>query len=426
MNLLIPHSILLKLRWEKILQTTNNILLYTLIFLIPTQLGMHFFIPESYISGIRIDYLAPTLYMTDLVIIILALITLYSILQTKKRTILTKKIQILFYNKLVMGIFCLVCINIIFSIEPILSLYKYLKLFECIVLFFLIRSAQIPINNVLRIILFSALLQLVLVIQQIFHHGSVQGIWYFFGERSFDLGTPGIAKISLQGIEMLRGYGTFSHPNSLAGFYLLLYGFVLFYKPFQKHALLQKLFFATSSLLIFFSFSKIAIIGFLGFTIYKILHDKSNCVICRLSQIILPIVLASIFLSGGGDPDSMGKRFWLMMSSIQIIKENILGGVGFGNYLISQSKFSIPYSYFFLQPVHNIFLLAIAELGIPLVFFIFYFLFQILKQVWKSPAIRVVFIIILFTGMFDHYWLTLQQNILLIPVVFGLLQSEKM
>ncbi|MDP4011799.1 MAG: hypothetical protein Q8P72_06265, partial [Candidatus Roizmanbacteria bacterium] len=51
----------------------NGIFLF--IFFLPTQLGTFFFIPESYIDGIRIDYLAPAVYLTDILVIILIVIT---------------------------------------------------------------------------------------------------------------------------------------------------------------------------------------------------------------------------------------------------------------------------------------------------------------------------------------------------------------
>ena len=127
-----------------------------------------------------------------------------------------------------------------------------------------------------------------------------------------------------------------------------------------------------------------------------------------------------------GDPESFDKRMWLATSSFMIIREHLLIGVGLGNYLIAQGAFPIPYSYHFLQPVHNIFLLLVTELGIPLFSFICYLLWHLLtSEVSKSPVFRVMLFVIIFTGMFDHYWLTIQQNMLLVPVVFGLIQQER-
>src|SRR3989338_9410931 len=48
----------------------NALFFLTLLFL-PTQLGRHFWPSFSYILGIRTDYLSPTLYLTDILILLL-------------------------------------------------------------------------------------------------------------------------------------------------------------------------------------------------------------------------------------------------------------------------------------------------------------------------------------------------------------------
>ena len=53
------------------------ILLLLLLFLLPTQLGTFFFIPDSIIHGIPIDLLAPALYATDILVIILVILNLF-------------------------------------------------------------------------------------------------------------------------------------------------------------------------------------------------------------------------------------------------------------------------------------------------------------------------------------------------------------
>ena len=50
----------------------NKVLLLAFVFLLPTQLGKHFFLPFSFVSGVRIDYLAPTIYLIDIVFLLLA------------------------------------------------------------------------------------------------------------------------------------------------------------------------------------------------------------------------------------------------------------------------------------------------------------------------------------------------------------------
>jgi hypothetical protein len=105
------------------------------------------------------------------------------------------------------------------------------------------------------------------------------------GERYFTISTPGIAKVAMQGKEILRAYGTFSHPNSLAGFYLLQYVFILYEKRFNKFTFLKYLVLGLSSMLVFISFSKIVIILYLGVTGFYLFKNLS-CKLCLIGRLI--------------------------------------------------------------------------------------------------------------------------------------------
>ena len=48
-----------------------QILYLIFVFLLPTQLGKHFFPPYSYLNGVRVDYLSPTIYLTDILVFLL-------------------------------------------------------------------------------------------------------------------------------------------------------------------------------------------------------------------------------------------------------------------------------------------------------------------------------------------------------------------
>jgi O-antigen ligase len=113
-----------------------------------------------------------------------------------------------------------------------------------------------------------------------------------------------------------------------------------------------------------------------------------------------------------------------MKNSIEIIAQNPIFGVGIGNYLLAQSAFPMKYSYHFLQPVHNIILLLLSEVGFIFFGYICFVLFKWFRKNSRKEHLYL-FGVVLLTGMFDHYWLTLQQNFLLIPVIFGLLHNQK-
>jgi O-antigen ligase len=227
----------------------------------------------------------------------------------------------------------------------------------------------------------------------------------------------------MNGIEVLRAYGTFSHPNSLAGFYLLVYVFVLTYKHFEKMPILKYGTMFVSALLIFVSFSKIPIILFLFINFWYVVRNPQaiKCLFCRISRIVVIAVVSIIFLATKGDKYTLIKRGELLRNSLDIIAKHPLFGVGIGNYLLAQIDFPIKYAYFFLQPVHNIFLLFLSESGIILTVFVAYSLYGYFKPLFKNQTFQYMAFIVVTTGMFDHYWLTLQQNFLLLPLLFALL-----
>ena len=394
----------------------NKILFFLFLLLIPTQFGKHFFLAFSYLSGVRVDYLAPTIYLTDIIIFLLA--------------IANSKIVFKFFKnkKILISLFFLL-INILFSRLPIISFYWFLKTIELLIIFFLAKKILTTLKEkyILIALFISSLFQLFISLTQLINKHSVQGIFYYLGERLLALSTPGVAKASIQGAEFLRPYGTFSHPNSLAGFFLLLYFFVLTYKKFNRYLAIKYLLLFISSILVFISFSKTAIACYLILNTYHLLlNTKLNCKICKIARIIVVFIVSLIFLSATTDPLTVNKRIELMKNSIEIIFKNPLLGVGMGSYLIAQAKFSSKFYLFFNQPVHNIFLLFIAETGLIIGGFILYQLINRLIRAHLKKEQWILIFVIIFTGFFDHYWLTLQQNFLLMGLIMGVILSPSL
>ena len=134
------------------------------------------------------------------------------------------------------------------------------------------------------------------------------------------------------------------------------------------------------------------------------------------------VVVSLIFLQATTDPLTISKRIELMKNSITIILHYPIYGVGLGSYLVEQAKFSSKYYLFFNQPVHNIFLLYFSEVGIVIGGLIIFLSLAKINQLIKiSPY---VFSALILTGLFDHYWLTLQQNFLLMGLAMGAILSR--
>lgn len=390
----------------------NLLLGFCLILFLPTQFGKHWFFDFSYVNGVKIDYLAPTLYLTDVISMMLFALN-YKYFS-----------QLFVKNKKNVWIICgFLFVNIALSKYQWLGIYKSLKIVELVFLYLYFKRVK-DWQFILKGFFFIACVELVLGIFQFVNRGSIQHIFYYLGERNFFLSTPGIAKIYIFSQEFMRTYATFSHPNSMGGFYLLTYFFFLTNNIFENKKMRIQLL-VISSILLFLSFSKTVIIlyGLLNlFWIIKKTKKKRIFWILRL----IPIIIFGGFLVGlKSDPLSLEKRLAVYVNSFSIITNNLIFGVGLNHYLIFQANYPIKYSYFFLQPVHNIILLLASETGIV---FATYLSLLILKKnrenLLKNTAFLICFSVVFMTGMVDHYWLTLQQNWLLLGVVFGLLNNK--
>lgn len=393
-------------------KSLNYFLSFAFVLFLPTQLGKHFFFNFSYVNGVKIDYLSPTLYLTDIIFIILFVLNYkyFSSLFIKK-------------NRNVWIVCGFLIINIIFAKYQFLSLYQALKIIELVFIFVFftkLRDWQFVIKSFFLI----SCVELILAIFQFINKSSIQNIFYFLGERSFFLSTPGIAKIYFFGHEFLRTYATFSHPNSMGGFYLLTYFFFLTSNIFEDKKLRINLL-VISSILLFLSFSKTVITTYVLLNLFYIIKNTNKT---RLFWIVrmIPIVIVGGFLMGmKTDPLSLEKRLAVYQNSISIITNNLLLGVGLNHYLIYQANYPIKYSYFFLQPVHNIVLLLASETGIVFTIYLIYLLFKKNKErFFNNVCFLICFLVVLFTGTIDHYWMTLQQNWLLLGVIFGILNNK--
>lgn len=366
------------------------ILFNLLFFLLPTQFGLHLNFLSSTVFGFKIDYLIPVIYITDVLIFLIVIFNL-------------KKIKVkLFPTLLFIGF---VIINILFSSYKIASTYKWIKLIEMIffgVVIFKIKSFNIY-KNFVKPLSFSILIICILGIAQWLIGKSIGGPFYLLGERSFRLGDPGISSFSLAGIEMLRPYSVFSHPNSFAGFLLVFSIFLLkFKKTFNK-----KYFYFLSTLILsnlFLTFS---------FNIFL-------TIIILIFIYFAPILKFSVFLIDF-TTRSFTHRIELLESSVEIIKKNFLIGVGLNNFIPSLTNVTNKFlNSWELQPVHNIFLLIFSEAGIVGFLTFIFIIYKSIFSLNKHKYILFSLYAILISGLFDHYWLTLQQNMLLFTFVLAL------
>lgn len=381
---------------------------------------------QPFVEGIYVNYLVPTLSILDLGIFLI----LGSILVTKGFSFykdLFKNIKnglvLLFVFLLLQNVFLLNFNSLLFSLRLFSLIILFLSLLEIMKKEKLGKTVKKKIvNSGIVILLSNVLIQGALGVVQ-FKRGSSLGI-DFLGESEIVSGMMGSSFVELAGQVFLRAYGTFPHPNVLGGF-LLLTIFLGVYL-YQRRKFMGILLIIFSIVSMVFTFSRISIL----LAVFVILVFITKEVLFKKGRSLLNISFSPLLMERFQNLFSSGDRSWserlgLVKASFRIIKENWLLGTGGGNFVEGMEGFVPRTSRGILltQPVHNIFLLYVAEFGILGFLLIFYVLFYaIIKNIKRVSlyGILLLFVIIVI-GIFDHYLFSLPQGMVIFFVFLFLL-----
>lgn len=408
----------------------EKLLFYLLLLLLPTQLGRHFFFDFSLLSGIRNDYLAPTIYFTDLIVLLMFELVLFR--KITRQELFNKK-----RNLFLLSVICYLLFNVFFVAgNKWVALYKFIKIIEFTALGVIILRIKPRLESVVSILSLSLFYSSVLAVWQFIGQKSAGGLFYWFGERTFSASTPGIAALSAGGRLMLRPYATFSHPNVLGGFLAVVLPVILFtfFDQRMRISNFMRLWWSTSFavglLALILSFSRTAgTVLLLGLTsIFLMKKTRLITFMRRRQKLILAFFYGLIFFSVAVlvflrlDFDNYQERANLINGALNMVLAKPLFGVGLNNSIVQLRNFvSQADGLYVYQPIHNIYLLILTELGLT-GFSLFLILMPVLYQkILSSHKIIITVLIQLgFLGMFDHYLLTLQQGQLLLTVFISL------
>jgi O-antigen ligase len=123
---------------------------------------------------------------------------------------------------------------------------------------------------------------------------------------------------------------------------------------------------------------------------------------------------------------SLAERLLLSQAALDISLQNPLFGVGSANFIPELSKLNL-YSLSetrLLQPVHNVFLLIMAENGI-IGLLIFSLFLLIVSKYLNSAKKVVIFLAMLFYFSVDHFLWTLQQGQLIFWFLIAFLLTDE-
>lgn len=368
-------------------------LLTLIVFFSATQLGLHFWPLSALVYGVRIDYLSPTLYFLDLLILVYLFIN--------------KK-----FHKLIIGDWLLVIllVNLLFTSNPLATLSWSLHF---LLYFLFLRSVPMGVSlydfKTLRL---STILPLVLLFQlalaatQVSLGHSVGGFMYYLGERSVAVGSPAVALATFMGHVVLRAYGTFGHPNVLAGWSVVcLLILIRLSKKIPWGALLL------TTLILLLTESRAALISLFGFIIpLLILRPKFRLPYYSITLLLCFFLYLPLFAPSRSDL-SLSQRYTLQGLSLSVVRAFPIFGAGAQSSISTYPAISPETR--LLQPDHNSFTLFLSWFGIFGVLAIIYSL--------RSHLIPNFYLLIPIAPLLvlDHYLLTSPQGLFILTLYFS-------
>ncbi len=399
------------------------------IFFIPLQVKKLLFETSINPQGTFNQFTNYSIYLQNIFLYLAGIIWAYQILFKKKLPNLGQpKVKEMLYLMILFTSY-----GVLIATDKIAALSLFLNILNGLLLYLLIiNHSQTDQQRRLwaQSFIAAALIQSVIAIIQYILQSSI-GLT-MFGETILYSGKTGLSKIDLLDHQIIRGYGTMPHPNLLGGFLAVSIILVTsFKKSFYKILLILIL---LAGLLTTFSRSAIIALlislllsefAFKTQNLFKI-STKKLLLVCLIILVVFASPLKLRFMPSISNSVEVAERIEQSSISLKMIAGNPLG-IGLNQFTGQMQKFSIekihPWEY---QPVHNVYLLAISELGLLSILAIGWKIRQFLliyrekianlisksqKTIFQTTFKLAIFVLIIMFA--DHYFYTLPQGILI-------------
>lgn len=400
-------------------------LLWLTLFLIPSNLAIHFDLPSAYINGRLSDYLLPKLYLSDISLVSLLIINMFNKQIKHGKSIKLNKFTYLFIAYLL--------VRSLLSTNPLSSSWYVFKLIELLLFGIYLVKNHTPQS--LSPLLFkglglSFLLQSTLSIYQYINQKSLFG-YYFLGEPNLE--AIGISKTTLHTALEVMPYGTTPHPNVLAGFTIVSFIFLTQSIQINLNQNLKKAakvsITGLSLAIIYLTQSLSTLSGIIFVNFIKIIKNiASNKASSLLIQIICYVTLLASLLIYPifhhyqilADNPSFSQRYEINRVANQIIIKSPLPGVGPNLFTQHYPNSPLPgQQSYLLQPPHHLVYLLLSEVGLVgclLVTINIYLWYQRAKRSGAPNSAYLPLASLFIILLFDHYPLTLQTGQLLLAL----------
>lgn len=389
-------------------------LFYLLVVFLPTQLCYRFWPKNTITQGLRLDYLSIPIYLTD--VLLLMYLLAYSLSFGLKKDICMIK------TFLPWIIYQLIQTFLILKYQP-QNLYLLIKLVFVLLFILSMRSIKYNRLTLVKIFISQLIFLFILSMLQVFKQGSLQGIFYYFGERKFLLYFPSITHSTFLGKAILRPYAIFSHPNVLAAYVLLISIYSIFIFIHKKHTMkhFQALILIVLLPVLTFANSQNAWLAmFIALLIYNILQKyprlKSKILAFLIGiNILLPFLLKKF--SGLIDLSDINRRNLLFEKILNLNFWQYLGGVGY--YHLFKLKSAQFFSFESVQPPHHLIWLLLVAQGLISLFFLLKPISIFYQKIITSKNSFYLLVTVICLSSFDHYFITSQQALFLLAFLIG-------
>lgn len=395
-------------------------------FLLGFNIAYNEIIPESYVMGSISNYRMLQIHLLDIIVLLVLIVVAYLLFKRKhKLSIIKKPFVIILTTILLQLLLSLFLHQDIVSIMWTSRLFLY---FICVVLvkkyweMIGIKERKEVVKSAFMGLIFTLTLNLIVAIFQVVFSHSI-GLTVL-GESPIDKHSTGIALLRVVNIYILRGYGFFAHPNVLGAFALMS---LLIIDLLNKKELISInrmwliLIKVVTILIILFSFSKIiiflALVYLLSQQFPQIKFKKLFVVLLILFLFIYcsPLVLTKIGIQ------SFDLRGLQTISGLKYLWNELprsLLGTGYMGWLkvTAKNPIMLPTGSYFIQPLHNVFLLLIVEWGIMSIVF-FEVIVKRIITVFKKGSMDWFILIFIGLGMFDHYCVTIPIGVLMLGII---------
>jgi len=369
------------------------------------------------------------------------------------------------------------------STDRSLALQQGVRVMEAILLFLIIIIGPLNKEKLIRWFIYGAILPSILGIWQFLSQATFVSTWLGLAiHPAWQAGTSVIASETIG--RWLRAYGTFSHPNVFGGYLVVVIVLWLSLRGGARATAKQSLgnlekikiinlsgiassadanrlsrndMFIYSLFLtaLFFTFSRsawLALLIGLGVLCWRNLSQPSPyslrrelgpngggkaCLPARQGWglfLVMPVVLFLIFSfiyfpliqtrtnnSTISETRSITERTTGYSEAWKMIKQNPILGVGAGNYTIALWRMDKWRPVWELQPVHNVPLLLLVELGFVGLLLVLLIIWSFFRLKTYDLSLMSYILCLIPLLLFDHYLYTSYAGLMLISVFLGIL-----